>query len=143
SGQRVFFLKASDVTVPHVDEEAMKEPEVPGPVLWKDPTQPIDVRIKDLISRMSLAEKAAQLRNGTPPIYRLGLPAYDYWSECLHGVGRAGIATVFPQTIGMAATWDAPLIHQVADTIATEARAKHNMYVQMHDGDSVRYAGLT
>jgi beta-glucosidase len=92
---------------------------------------------------LSLAEKVAQLRNGAPPIFRLGIPAYDYWSECLHGVGRAGVATVFPQAIGMAATWDAPLIHEVADTIATEARAKHNAYAQAHGGDSVRYVGLT
>ena len=116
---------------------------MPGPVLWKDPSQPIDVRARDLVSRLSLAEKVAQLRNGAPPISRLGIPAYDYWSECLHGVARAGVATVFPQAIGMAATWDAPLIHEVADTIATEARAKHNAYAQAHGGDSVRYVGLT
>jgi beta-glucosidase len=92
---------------------------------------------------MSLAEKVMQLRNGAPGVWRLGLPAYDYWSECLHGVGRAGVATVFPQAIGLAATWDAPLVHQVADTIATEARAKHNAYAQLHNGESVRYVGLT
>ncbi len=69
----------------------------------------------DLVRRMSLAEKVQQMRNDAPAIPRLGIPAYDYWNECLHGVARAGIATVFPQAIGMAATWDTPLIHQEAD----------------------------
>src|SRR6185437_15990258 len=142
SGATIFYLKATDM-MPGGNDAAAKPPTVPGPVLWKDPSQPADVRVKDLVSRMSLAEKVAQLRNGAPPIWRLGLPGYDYWSECLHGVARAGTATDFPQAIGMAATWDAPLIHQVADTIATEARAKHNQYAQLHDGDSVRYVGLT
>ena len=141
-GARVFLLKAADM-MNSDDVAAMTLPEVPGPVLWKDPAKSLDVRVQDLISRMSLAEKVSQLRNGTAPIFRLGVPAYDYWSECLHGIGRAGIATVFPQTIGMAATWDTPLIHQVADTISTEARAKHNLYSQLHDGDSIRYEGLT
>jgi beta-glucosidase len=142
SGARIFLIKSTDVMNPQ-DREANKIPEISGPFLWKDPSQPIDVRARDLVSRLSLAEKVAQLRNGAPPISRLGIPAYDYWSECLHGVGRAGVATVFPQAIGMAATWDAPLVHEVADTIATEARAKHNAYAQLHSGDSVRYVGLT
>ena len=88
-------------------------------------------------------KKCSRLRNDAPAIPRLGVPAYDYWNECLHGVARAGVATVFPQAIGMAATWDTPLIHQEADVIATEARAKHNEYVQTHDGDSAQYYGLT
>ena len=142
SGVRIFLIKATDIMNPQ-DREANKTPDIPGPVLWKDATLPVDVRVRDLVSRLSLAEKVGQLRNGAPPIWRLGLPAYDYWSECLHGVGRAGVATVFPQAIGMAATWDTPLIHEVADTIATEARAKHNAYAQLHGGDSVRYVGLT
>jgi beta-glucosidase len=142
SSATVFFLKATDM-MGGTGDDAMKPPMVPGPVLWKDPAQPLDTRVKDLVSRMSLTEKVSQLRNGAPPVWRLGVPAYDYWSECLHGVARAGVATVFPQTIGMAATWDEPLIHQIADTIATEARAKHNFYTQFHDGDSARYAGLT
>jgi beta-glucosidase len=83
------------------------------------------------------------MRNTAPAIPRLGIPAYDYWNECLHGVARAGTATVFPQAISMAATWDAPLLHQAADVIATEARAKHNDYVSKHNGDSARYYGLT
>ncbi len=142
SGARIFLIKATDIMNPQ-DREANKTPEIPGSVLWKDASLPVDVRVRDLVSRLSLAEKVGQLRNGAPPIWRLGLPAYDYWSECLHGVGRAGVATVFPQAIGMAATWDTPLVHEVADTIATEARAKHNAYAQLHGGDSIRYAGLT
>ena len=83
------------------------------------------------------------MRNSAAAIPRLGIPAYDYWSECLHGVARAGTATVFPQAIGMAATWDLPLVHHEADVIATEARAKHNDYIAKHDGNSARYYGLT
>ncbi len=142
SSGRIFLLTASDMMNPN-NNAAMKVPEIPGPILWKDASLPTDVRVKDLVSRMSLAEKVAQLRNGAPPISRLGLPAYDYRNECLHGVANAGVATVFPQAIGMAATWDTPLIHQVGDIIATEARAKHNAYANAHDGDSVRYVGLT
>ena len=141
SGANVFSFRALDLVNP--DTNATAIPDVPGPVLWTNAMLSLDVRVNDLISRMSLAEKVTQLRNEAAPISRLGVPAYDYWSECLHGVARAGVATVFPQAIGMAATWDAPLIHRVADTIATEARAKHNLYSQLHDGDSVRYAGLT
>ena len=74
-----------------------------------DASQPMDARVKDLVSRLSLAEKVQEMRNGAAAIPRLGIPAYDYWSECLHGVARAGTATVFPQAIGMAATWDLPL----------------------------------
>jgi beta-glucosidase len=125
------------------DSSALKIPVVNGPEIWSDDTQPVAARVKDLVSRLSLAEKIQQMRNGAPAIPQLGIPAYDYWSECLHGVARAGTATVFPQAVGMAATWDAPLIHDEADVIATEARAKHNDYVRAHDGDSARYYGLT
>jgi beta-glucosidase len=112
-------------------------------MISKDPSQPIDARVHDLLRRMTLAEKVAQMRNSAPAIPRLGVPSYDYWNECLHGVARAGVATVFPQAIGMAATWDAPLLHEEADAIATEARAKDNDYRSRHDGNSARYFGLT
>jgi len=141
SGADVFFFRATDTD--NGDPDSMKPPNVPGPVLWTNATLSVDVRVSDLVSRMSLAEKVSQLRNEAAPIPRLGIHFYDYWSECLHGVARAGTATVFPQAIGMAATWDAPLIHHAADTIATEARAKHNLYTQLHDGDSVHFVGLT
>src|SRR5262249_14896421 len=126
------------------DAETLRRPPVTsGPEYWKDASQPIALRVDDLIRRMSLAEKVQQLRNAAPAIPRLGVPAYNYWNECLHGVARAGNATVFPQVIGMAATWDVPLLHEVGDTIATEARAKHNDYASRHDGNSGIYFGLT
>src|SRR5262249_55483297 len=86
---------------------------------YKDPKLPIEQRVNDLISRMTVEEKASQLVHVADPIPRLGVPAYNWWNEGLHGVARAGVATVFPQAIGMAATFDEPLMHQVGDTIST------------------------
>lgn len=142
SGNAVVSLDASDLADPFT-AAANKPPVVNGPAIWKDPSQPIDARVRDLISRMSLAEKVAQIRNTAPSIPRLGIPAYDYWSEALHGVASAGTATVFPQAIGMAATWDTPLIHSEGDVISTEARAKFNDYTSQHNGDSKGRYGLT
>src|SRR5580693_4939323 len=113
-----------------------------GKPLWLNPDKPVEERVKDLIGRMTLEEKVAQTLNTAAAIPRIGLPAYDYWNECLHGVARAGVATVFPQAIGMAATWDTPLVHQEADAIATEARAKHREYAEAHNGDSAQFYGL-
>jgi beta-glucosidase len=135
-------MRAADL-VDVDDSAALKIPEVSGPPTWKDPAKPVADRVRDLVSRLSLAEKIQEMRNGAAAIPRLGIPAYDYWNECLHGVARAGVATVFPQSIGMAATWDVPLVHSEADVIATEARAKHNDYAAKHNGDSARYYGLT
>jgi beta-glucosidase len=118
-------------------------PLVPDPEIWKDPAQPLDARIHDLMGRMTLAEKVSQLSAGTPAIPRLGIPAYHFGNEALHGLCSAGVATVFPQVIGMAATWDAPLIRAEGDVISTEARAKHNDYVANHHGDSGHFYGLT
>jgi beta-glucosidase len=103
----------------------------------------VEARVRDLVGRMTLEEKAMQVCNDAPSISRLGLPAYDYWNECLHGVGRNGIATVFPQVIGMAASFDPALLHTVSDTIATEARAKNRECVEANQGVSLRYAGLS
>ncbi|HXT13923.1 MAG TPA: glycoside hydrolase family 3 C-terminal domain-containing protein [Candidatus Angelobacter sp.] len=111
--------------------------------LWKDLSQSIDARVRDLVSRLTLEEKVGQIRNDAKAIPRLGIPAYDYWNEALHGVARDGIATVFPQAIGMAATWDTSLIHREGQVIATEARAKFNDYSAKHNGDAKIYAGLT
>jgi beta-glucosidase len=113
------------------------------PPLWKDPAQPLELRVRDLVGRMTLEEKAQQVCNVAPPIPRIGLPAYNYWNECLHGVGRNGTATVFPQAIGMAASFDPALLHTVADAIATEARAKNREYTEAHNGDSANYTGLS
>lgn len=122
---------------------ANQPPVVTGAEIWKDPSQPLDSRVNDLIRRMSLAEKVSQMRANAPAIPRLGIPTYNFWNECLHGVADAGTATVFPQAIGMAATWDPPLIQKEADAISTEARAKHNDYVAQHNGDSKGRYGLT
>ena len=101
----------------------------------------VDDRVEDLVSRMTMQEKVTQLFNQAEPIDRLGVPAYNWWNECLHGVARAGKATVFPQAIGLAATFDQDLMFRVGDVISDEARAKHNYFV----ANNVRsiYTGLT
>jgi beta-glucosidase len=109
---------------------------------YKNADLPVDQRVNDLVSRMTLEEKVSQLGHTAAAIPRLGVPAYNWWNEGLHGVARAGTATVFPQAIGLAATFDAPLMHQVADTISTEFRAK--FYSTVHpDGGADWYRGLT
>jgi len=94
-----------------------------------------------LVAQMTPEEKVYQLRNGAPAIERLGIPSYNYWNESLHGVARAGIATVFPQAIGLAATFDEDLLEKVGDTISTEGRAKY--FGQFKYGDHGIYKGLT
>jgi len=98
-------------------------------------------RAKDLVSRMTLEEKVFQTLYTAPAIERLGVKAYNWWNEALHGVARAGVATVFPQAIGLAATFDEDLLEEVADTISTEGRAKFNMQQKYNDTDI--YKGLT
>jgi beta-glucosidase len=93
---------------------------------YQDPAVPIDKRVDDLVGRMTLEEKAGQLVNGTKAIPRLGVPAYNLWSEALHGVANTSGVTVFPQAIGLAATFDAPLVHEMAQAIAVEGRVKFN-----------------
>ena len=109
--------------------------------LYKNPSAPMEKRADDLLSRMTLEEKVSQLMNDSAPIERLGVPAYNWWNECLHGVARAGRATVFPETIGLAATWDTSLIFRVATAISDEARAKHHEFVRR--GKRNIYQGLT
>src|SRR4051812_47140439 len=92
---------------------------------WFDPQRPPEARAADLVARMTLEEKAAQLGNDAPAIARLGVPAYNWWNEGLHGVARAGYATVFPQAVGMAASWHPALMREAGDVIATEFRAKY------------------
>jgi beta-glucosidase len=90
-------------------------PEISEPPIWRDPSQPLPARANDLIRRMSLAEKVAQLQNGAPAS-AAGPAGYNYWSEALHGVANNGIATVFRRAIGMASTWDPDLLHQAGST---------------------------
>ena len=97
---------------------------------YLNPSLPLSERVDDLVSRMTLEEKASQLVNQARAIPRLQVPGYDWWSEALHGVANAGTATVFPEPIGLAATFDSSLIHDMAVVISTEARAKHNQAVR-------------
>jgi beta-glucosidase len=101
---------------------------------------PLEKRVGDLVSRMTLDEKVRQMQHTAPAIPRLGVPSYDWWSEALHGVARSGYATVFPQAIAMAATWDFNLVHSEGETIATEARAKYNQ--AQREGNHSIYFGL-
>ena len=139
----VFALLLAGAWLPPQTAHAADQPADAKPPVWRDATQPLEARVRDLLGRMTLEEKSLQLCNEAPSIPRLGLPAYNYWNECLHGVARNGIATVFPQAIGMAASFDPPLLHTVADAIATEARAKNREYTEAHNGDSTLYTGLS
>jgi beta-glucosidase len=117
---------------------------VPAPLFaqsYLNPDLAPEKRAVDLVGRMTLEEKVLQMQNSAPAIPRLHVPAYDWWNEALHGVARAGLATVFPQAIGLAATWDTDLMRRVADTISTEARAKYNEAIRNQDYS--RYHGLT
>ena len=98
-------------------------------------------RAKDLVSRMTLEEKASQMVYTAPAIPRLGIPAYNWWNEALHGVARAGTATMFPQAIAMAAMFDADMVEHIGSIIAEEGRAKYNEYSRQNDRDI--YKGLT
>jgi len=102
---------------------------------------PFERRVNDLVGRMTLEEKVSQMKDVAPAIERLGIPEYNWWNEALHGVARSGLATSFPQAIGLAATWDDSLIFQMATVISDEARAKHHEYVRA--GSRQRYQGLT
>ena len=117
----------------------MDDPQNQPPHL--NPDLPPLVRSQDLIARMTLAEKVSQMLNAAPAIERLGVPAYDWWNEALHGVARAGIATVFPQAIGIAATWNEDLVLRMASAISDEGRAKYHQ--ALREGDHSRYKGLT
>jgi len=119
------------------------EPQTPAPAAFpfQNPDLPLEARVADLVGRMTLEEKAGQVQYDAPAIPRLGVPAYNWWNEALHGVARAGRATVFPQAIGLAATWDTALMFRVATAISVEARAKHHEAVR--EGRRGIYEGLT
>ncbi len=117
-------------------------PVVTDPEIYTDATQPVAKRVADLVRRMSLTEKARQLRNGAPAIGRLGVPAYDYWSEALHGVANQGLATVFPQAIGNGASFDPALVREMGHVIGVEGRGKFNDEIAKNGG-SRQFRGLT
>ena len=108
---------------------------------WLNTSLPIDQRVDDLVSKMTLEEKVQQMRDHAPAIPRLGVPQYFWWNEGLHGVAFAGTATVFPQVIGMAATFDTHLVHIMGQTISTEARAKYDE--AMRNNQHEQFFGLT
>jgi beta-glucosidase len=108
---------------------------------YRNESLPFAARARDLVQRMTLEEKVQQMKDVAPAIPRLGVPEYNWWNEALHGVARAGLATVFPQAIGLAATWDDSLMFQMATVVSDEARAKH--HEADRKGTHQRYQGLT
>src|SRR5688572_31461457 len=108
---------------------------------YQNTSLPFEQRAADLVSRMTLEEKVQQMKDVAPAIERLGVPLYNWWNEALHGVARSGLATVFPQAIGFAATWNDSLVFRMASVISDEARAKHHEYVRNEQRQ--RYQGLT
>lgn len=108
---------------------------------FQNQSLPIKARVSDLVDRLTIEEKVSQLFDKSAAIERLSIPEYYWWNEALHGVARAGKATVFPQAIGMAATFDEPLIYRIATTISDEGRAKHHAFLE--DDTIAMYGGLT
>lgn len=111
-----------------------------GPV-FRDASKPLETRVQDLINQLTLEEKVHQMMHNSPAIPRLNMPAYNWWNEALHGVGRGGVATVFPQAIGLGATFDEDLAFRVSSAISDEARAMFNASVAK--GFHKQYGGLT
>jgi len=132
-----FFLVLSVILL--VNQSGFSQQQLLYP--FQNTSLTVDERVNDLVSRLTLEEKAMQLFNQAPAIDRLGVPSYNWWNECLHGVARAGKATVFPQAIGMAATFDQDLMFRVGTAISDEARAKYN-YFTRNNARSI-YMGLT
>ena len=126
----VVLLALLFMTTVHADER-----------LWLDSNLPNETRIQSLLDAMTVEEKMSQLLATSPGIERLDILPYDWWNEALHGVARSGRATVFPQAIGLAATFDNDLIFRMATAISDEARAKFNIAQSI--GNYGRYAGLT
>ncbi len=136
----LFGLASCESKKPESQESNKNEPATYDHV-FQNSTLGIEERVADLLSKLTVEEKIAQLNYDAPAIERLGIPEYNWWNEALHGVARAGKATVFPQAIGMASTFDSTLIKRIATAISDEARAKFNANVA--NGNRIRYAGLT
>ena len=118
-----------------------QEPKPDPAAPYFNPKLPLDQRVNDLISRMTLEEKVSQMMNAAPAIPRLGIPQYDWWNEALHGVAFSGVATVFPQAIGLGATFDPPLVNRIGNVISDEARAKYHEAQRRSNYN--RFYGLT
>ena len=134
------FFSATVAPSQAVDPSPAKPVTTASP-LYLNPSAPTESRVRDLISRMTLEEKTSQLVSVAPAIPRLQVPAYNYWTEGLHGIGMDGVATVFPQAIGYAASWNTALVHSMADAISTEGRARYHEALR-HDVHS-QNEGLT
>jgi beta-glucosidase len=128
------------LTVLPLQADAQQQPDTQS-FKFMNTALPIDLRVGDLIGRMTLEEKVSQMRDHAVAIPRLGVPKYDWWNEGLHGVAFAGYATNFPQVIGMAATWDTSLVHRMGEATSTEARAKYNQ--AMREDHHEMFFGLT
>jgi beta-glucosidase len=138
----LFFPQVLLVTMLVASSSLSAQPATNAPA-FRNPDLPLEKRVADLIGRLTVEEKISQLMMGSAEIPRLGIPRYDWWNEALHGVARNGIATVFPQAIGLAATWNPELHQRIAEAIATEARAKNNEALAQSGGHTKRYQGLT
>ncbi len=122
---------------------AARPPRSPGLLPYQNVRVERASRVEDLLQRLTPEEKISLLGMNSAAVPRLGIPAYHWWNEGLHGIARAGVATVFPQAIALAATWDTALHQKVADVISTEARAKNNAAMALSGGDTKIYQGLT
>lgn len=130
---RCFFLVLAELTTTFVYSQSKADDQ--------EIRSTIEVRVDGLISQMTIEEKVSQLFNASPAIDRLGIPSYNWWNECLHGVARAGKGTVFPQAIGLASTFDESLMYRLGNAISDEARAKHHYFIR-HNARDI-YMGLT
>ncbi|MGA9586724.1 MAG: glycoside hydrolase family 3 C-terminal domain-containing protein [Terracidiphilus sp.] len=139
----IFPLTSSAQAPAHIPPPSPTEQQIKAAATmpFRNSSLPIDKRVDDLVGRLTLEEKVSQLIDRAAPIPRLDIPAYNWWNEGLHGIARSGFATMFPQAIGNAATWDAPLVHSIGEVVSTEARAKYNDAIAHANHD--RYFGLT
>ncbi len=135
---RCFAQSAPRISGGHQSTAQTEETQAPR---FLDANLPMQDRVEDLIARLTPEEKAGLMINHSRAVPRLGIPEYDWWNEGLHGVARAGTATVFPQAIGMAATWDTALVQRAGDIVSTEARVK--FAESQARGERGRYRGLT
>ncbi len=135
------LVRAQAPAPPDPAQPAEEQIQAAAAMPFRNPDLPIQQRVDDLVSRLTLDEKVSQVIDRAAAIPRLGIPAYNWWNEGLHGIARSGFATMFPQAIGNAATWDAPLVHGIGEVVSVEARAKYND--ALRHGNHDRYYGLT